>query len=277
MALKDIPQTFQPDDEEEVRVAVAQFFRELGFEPDEMSFEDKYVIKLGHRLSSLRSPPSCISIKCAMPRPQLRLRMTLATWAITPWKRSAHMMNIAQEQNTSENLRLLAAQKRMYSLAKRIHFVRIAAVLLLELAAPFVVIALPDWRDGLELVGAVLTLISALILTDIEANRVKQAATVQEELDVQLFQLPWNKTLVGHEVAPELINRAAKEYKGGDDKIRDWYPDPGGVPYPKDAFLCQRTNLMWGVRLQSNYAYTLVIYQLKLTVSQINCHAAKRF
>ena len=168
------------------------------------------------------------------------------------------MMNIAQEQNTSENLRLLAAQKRMYSLAKRIHFVRIAAVLLLELAAPFVVIALPDWRDGLELVGAVLTLVSALILTDIEANRVKQAATVQEELDVQLFQLPWNKTLVGHEVAPELINRAAKEYKGGDDKIRDWYPDPGGVSYPKDAFLCQRTNLMWGVRLQSKYAYTLI-------------------
>jgi hypothetical protein len=62
MALKDIPQTFQPDDEEEVRVAVAQFFRELGFEPDEMSFEDKFVIKLGHGLSSLRSPPSCIPI-----------------------------------------------------------------------------------------------------------------------------------------------------------------------------------------------------------------------
>lgn len=48
MALKDIPETFQPDYEEEVRVAVAQFFREIGFEADEMSFEDKFVIKLGH-------------------------------------------------------------------------------------------------------------------------------------------------------------------------------------------------------------------------------------
>ncbi|HZU70925.1 MAG TPA: S-4TM family putative pore-forming effector [Ktedonobacteraceae bacterium] len=167
-------------------------------------------------------------------------------------------MDIAQEQNTPESLRLLAAQKRLYSLAKRLHFVRIAAVLLLELAAPFVVLAMPAWRDGLELVGAVLTLVSALLLIGIEAGRVKQAATVQEQLDVHLFQLPWNETLVGQEVAPELINSAANEYKGGSDRIRDWYPDPGGVLYPKDALLCQRTNLMWGVRLQSTYAYTLL-------------------
>lgn len=167
-------------------------------------------------------------------------------------------MDIAQEQNTPESLRLLAAQKRMYSLAKRLHFVRIVSVLLLELAAPFVVLAIPAWRDGLELVGAVLTLVSALMLTSMEASRVKQAATVQEQLDVHLFQLPWNETLVGHEVAPELINSAANEYKSGDNKIRDWYPDLGGVPYPKDALLCQRTNLMWGVRLQSTYAYTLL-------------------
>ena len=167
-------------------------------------------------------------------------------------------MDIAQEQNTPESLLLLAAQKRIYSLAKRTHSIRVVVVLLLELVAPFVVLALSDWKDGLELVGAGLTLVSALILVGIEANRVKQAATIQEELDIHLFQLPWNKTLVGHEVAPELISRAAKEYKGGEDKIRDWYPDPSGAPYPKDVFLCQRTNLMWGVRLQSNYAYTLI-------------------
>ena len=45
MTLKDIPQTFQPDDDDEVRVAITQFFRGPGFELDEMSFEDKFVIK----------------------------------------------------------------------------------------------------------------------------------------------------------------------------------------------------------------------------------------
>ena len=58
MALKDIPYIFQPDDEEEVRIAVAQFFREIGFEADEMSFEDKFVIKLGHTSLELGVAPT---------------------------------------------------------------------------------------------------------------------------------------------------------------------------------------------------------------------------
>jgi hypothetical protein len=87
-------------------------------------------------------------------------------------------MDIAQEQNTLESLRLLAAQKCMYSLAKRVHSIRVIAVLLLELVSPFVILTILGWRDGLELVGAMLKLLSALILTDIETNRVKQAATV---------------------------------------------------------------------------------------------------
>ncbi len=168
-------------------------------------------------------------------------------------------MDIAQEQNAPESLRLLAAQKRMYSQAKLVHFARVVTVLLLELAAPFVILNMPGWKDGLELTGALLTLISALILNGIETTRVRQAATVQEQLDVYLFTLPWNRTLVGPEVTSELIGRAANEYKGGADKIRDWYPDPSGAPYPKDVLLCQRTNLVWGVRLQSSYAYALLV------------------
>lgn len=168
-------------------------------------------------------------------------------------------MDIVQEQNTPDILRLLAAQKQMYSQAKLIHFVRVVIVLLLELAAPFVILNKPQWRDALELVGALLTLISALILNGIETTKVRQAATVQEQLDVHLFRLPWNRTLVGTEVTSELINRAANQYTGGEDKIRDWYPDPSGMPYPKDALLCQRTNLVWGVRLQSTYAFALLI------------------
>lgn len=155
-------------------------------------------------------------------------------------------------------MRLLRAQNRMYRQAKRIHFARIIAVLALELAAPFVVLTKPEWKDGLELVGALLTLISALILSGIETDTVRQAATVQEQLDVHLFQLPWNTVLVGSEVAPELIHRASCAYKGSEQTLRNWYPNTSGVAYPKDALLCQRTNLMWGVRLQRGYAYALI-------------------
>jgi hypothetical protein len=166
---------------------------------------------------------------------------------------------IAEEQNTPGSLELLAAQKRMYSEAKRVHFTRIIAVLLLEFAAPFVVLARPEWKEGLELTGGLLALVSALVLNGTESDRVKQAATVQEQFDTQLFRLPWNKALAGRKVAREIIHRAAKAYTGGEAKIRNWYPDPSGAPYPKVALLCQRTNLVWSIRLQKRYATALLV------------------
>lgn len=48
MALKHLPESFNVDSEEELRFAVAKYFHELGFEPDELSFEDQFQIKLGH-------------------------------------------------------------------------------------------------------------------------------------------------------------------------------------------------------------------------------------
>ena len=48
MALKDIPHSFDIDSEEDLRFAVASYFRELGFDSDEFSFEDQFHIRLGH-------------------------------------------------------------------------------------------------------------------------------------------------------------------------------------------------------------------------------------
>lgn len=54
MALKDVPETFGPDSEEELCFAVALYFRELGFERDELSFEDQFSIRLGHNTLIVR-------------------------------------------------------------------------------------------------------------------------------------------------------------------------------------------------------------------------------
>lgn len=48
MSLKDIPQTFDPASEEDVRYAVACYFRELGFDEDQLRFETNFSITLGH-------------------------------------------------------------------------------------------------------------------------------------------------------------------------------------------------------------------------------------
>ncbi|MHA1280140.1 MAG: type I restriction enzyme HsdR N-terminal domain-containing protein [Candidatus Helarchaeota archaeon] len=48
MSLKDIPQSFDIDSEEDLRFVIANFFLELGFDPNELSFEDSFSIQLGH-------------------------------------------------------------------------------------------------------------------------------------------------------------------------------------------------------------------------------------
>jgi hypothetical protein len=47
MSLKEPIAPFDPESEEDVRIRVAQYFVELGFEPDEMRFEDSFRITLG--------------------------------------------------------------------------------------------------------------------------------------------------------------------------------------------------------------------------------------
>lgn len=53
MSLKNVPSSFDPDSEEDLRFAVANFFGELGFDATEMSFEDRFTIQLGHSLLSV--------------------------------------------------------------------------------------------------------------------------------------------------------------------------------------------------------------------------------
>jgi hypothetical protein len=48
MSLKDIPQGFVIDSEEDLRFMTAMFFLELGFDQNEFSFEDSFSIRLGH-------------------------------------------------------------------------------------------------------------------------------------------------------------------------------------------------------------------------------------
>lgn len=48
MALKDVPQTFNVDTEEDVRIAVVKYFQELGFGLDEIRTETSFTIQLGH-------------------------------------------------------------------------------------------------------------------------------------------------------------------------------------------------------------------------------------
>jgi len=136
---------------------------------------------------------------------------------------------------------------------------RVAGTVGLAAAAPLIYYLIPNSRATLAVIGGVWLVVSRAILEGIEAKKVKQAATIQEQFDVDLFNLPWNQVLVGDRVSPELVSSAAASFKGDREKLKGWYADTGNIPYPLGVLLCQRANLVWDWRLRRQYAWIVSI------------------
>lgn len=166
-------------------------------------------------------------------------------------------MNISL-QNTDENIRLLAAQKHIYTEAKKLHRWRITGAIVLAGISPIIVFFLPDFKPLLLMISAIY-LIVVWIFKGTEITKVKQAAIIQEQFDTELFKLPWNQTLVGDKLAPELIYAADREFRDDRRKLKDWYVDPGDIPFHLCVLICQRTNIVWDWKLHQKYWKVIAI------------------
>lgn len=178
-------------------------------------------------------------------------------------------MSIASEQNKADNLRLLAAQRCIYSQAKALHLWRLVTAILLAAAAPALLFFWPGSKVVLAVIGGVLTLIAHLVLEGSERQKIKQAANIQEQFDLALFKLPWNKYLAGDKLTPELICAAERDFKEDREKLKDWYPDTGSVPHPLDVLLCQRANLVWDWRLRRHYAFGVSAFVIVVLIADL--------
>ncbi|MFF0533605.1 S-4TM family putative pore-forming effector [Nocardia amikacinitolerans] len=169
---------------------------------------------------------------------------------------SSQPQRIAIAQNSDYSQRLLAAQSRLYTDAKRIHDLRILTVVVLAIVTIVVALATPQLRAVIGSVGGITAFLWSLLAGEREKRRRKEAASVQEEFDTHVFSLPWNSYVSDHP-SPTLIAEAAARYRG--NRTRDWYPDTRNVIRPLDVLICQRSNLGWGTSMHRFYAATLTV------------------
>lgn len=183
---------------------------------------------------------------------------------------------IPSRQNTTENLRLLAAQKAMYSQAKHVFWWRSALtvplIIVVTLGVRFfgsswspMVIDL-SWLPAL--VGAAITLTDILLLSRWESRLQSLGARTQEMFDTDVLKLPWNIVSVGPPVTPEAIRDYAARTQakpGATDNLPDWYPMTlQRLPDEVARLLCQRFNLHWDSDLRSRFSLILLIVGLAL-------------
>jgi hypothetical protein len=172
------------------------------------------------------------------------------------------MNSICTDQNAERQLDRLAAQRALYSKAKR----TFAWHAVLSTIAAFGLSLGALFCSGLKpyavLWGVALAILDILWLTPRQKKLREEAATIQESFDCAVLGLPWQPLKVGKPVDQETVVEHAAVYRRREpsfDSLRDWYPAAVcHMPLFLARVVCQRVNAWWDARQRRRYAFCLI-------------------
>lgn len=171
------------------------------------------------------------------------------------------MNEIATSQARVENKLLLRARDRNYRTAKLTQGIVVLVLLILPIAGVLVGPSHPEVRPYIALSGLVMLLIETAIIDRLQKDRLKRGAKLQEQFDTEVFNLPWNRFIVGARVEPEDVRAlSAKPLSTTREGHFDsWYePCVGLLPLHLARLVCQRTNISYDARLRRKYGNGLL-------------------
>lgn len=185
--------------------------------------------------------------------------------------------SIKARQNDVEALRLLVAQRRLYRKAKRWLGLRWIGMIIIGLAAPVVTVA---WQSSAVVIGAIAGVwlfFGRTLLLLAQGSLTVRAATIQEQFDFYVFQMPDN---ANRSKLPTLEEIAA--VAGPDDQIvavatkeelLDWYPIDTNDSGATAVAIAQRANASYTDRLLRTtaiaWAITTAVWSLLLIVLSV--------
>lgn len=167
-------------------------------------------------------------------------------------------MSMLEQQNSPENLELLAAMRHYYNRAKSLHRINVGISILLSLASIYLARWYPQAKEWIVGIAG-FWLFCSWFFSYLEKQLTRIAATIQEQFDTDLFGIPWNQTLVGDRIAPEKIRKASKRLKEDRNQLKNWYTGLNCTKKELNVLLAQRTNLIWDSNQRKKYAIAVGI------------------
>lgn len=161
-------------------------------------------------------------------------------------------VEIGRRQNDPTALRLLIAQRRLYSRAKRWQAVRWVGLVVLGVGAPFVALLIPGAAIAAGALTGVWLFVGRTALSAVETRTMVRAACVQEAVDHYVFAMP---TTIRRSAAP--TPEEIELLVGGDDvrrvaeqeRLIDWYPVDAEADGATVVAIAQRANASYTDRL----------------------------
>jgi hypothetical protein len=182
--------------------------------------------------------------------------------------------SIADTQDSTDALRLLLAQRKLYSQSKRWLALRWLGMLVIALAAPPISATWPKFAVVAGAVASLWIFLGRTALSWMEQKKVEQAAAVQEAFDQLVFGMPSSGSRSAFPSLEEIVVLAGTDDKietnATKAKLKKWYPVDASQRGLVTVAICQRANASYADRLLKATAgiwvTVLVVWVIALVV-----------
>lgn len=181
-----------------------------------------------------------------------------------------HSNGIAMRQMQEPNLHRLAAQRQLYTKAKRVVWLQFFLSVVVVVFISMLSLLLKSHRvmgyvghqpiDMTWMVttsGVLIAIVDLLVLSPLADRFRERAAKIQELFDCDVLQLPWNGITVGEKPSVEQVHQNAEIYRSkhqGFTVLENWYClEADTVPLPVGRIICQRSNVWWDAELRGKF------------------------
>ena len=156
-------------------------------------------------------------------------------------------------QNEVQALRLLLAQRRLYSRAKWWSFLRWIGFSVIGVGAPILTAIVPKAAVVVGAAAGVWIFLSRTWFSSVEQDLAAKAAEIQERFDQWVFGMPELVTRVPSASREEIVRLVGDDKTAVADadreRLTDWYPFDGRVDGAMSIAIAQRANAAYSERL----------------------------
>lgn len=181
--------------------------------------------------------------------------------------------SIKNRENEEYSLQMLGAQRKLYDDAKTADSINILLSVLFPFVLSFILLFVPgDSVIGtLSYIVSLLGLIVSFVVEKSIKHKKELAANIQQQFDVYVYNMPWNKRLFGKKknLDHEIVKYSKKLFqkRGEKEKLLNWYPEPANnMSAEESIIICQRENCWWDEELRKRYKCISIIIVIALTV-----------
>jgi hypothetical protein len=165
-------------------------------------------------------------------------------------------LEISESQNSESNLKLLLAQRRIYSSSKIWSNIRYTGVFIIAVCAPMLAAYDSHLAVPTATVASIWYVLNIALFKYLERRGAIRGAIIQEQFDLNVFGMP---PIASREprILPEdmaFLNKPTKRRMFATEKLRDWYPVQTDSPGRVAIAISQRANAAYTRRLLLWYA-----------------------